>query len=126
MDPVIDELLAQEMVVLTPRSGAFDLERIRTAFAGIGFPFQEDGDPNRYGFCVTAGSRDRFQAARRARPDDPFPFILLVDISADKVTVSPVTYDDEQKALSRQVLEWLVTAYDCDIGNQDGADMRAP
>ncbi len=123
MPTSVDDLLPQEMLTFFPRLGVFDLDAVRAAFAKIGFPFQDDGDPNRYGFTVTAQSRDNMQAARRADPAGTFPMILLVDLAPDKITVSPVSYSDGQAALSRQVLEWLTATYDCFIENELGADI---
>ena len=124
MMPVeMDRLLEQEMLTLTPIDGRFDTDAVAVGLAGIGFPFQDDEKPSRFLICSDEDARQHFHAALRADPLGRYPRVVRVDVRADRLLVWPASYHPALREVSRQVLEWLTTAYDIAIVNEDDVDM---
>ncbi len=116
-------LLEQDVLTFTPRAGEFDMDALAAGLAAIGSSFRDETRPERFVLTPDIATRDALRDARRADPASPFPFMVNVEAHPDQVLVWPATYLPELKALSRQLIEWLTTAYECDIENDDGTDM---
>ena len=123
MTASIDTMLAQEALSFTPREGQFDLKAVAAGIAGIGFSFQDAARPERFVISADAASRDAFRAARKADPDGPFPLVVNVEARPDELLVWPATYDPKLRELSRQVVEWIVATWQCDVANEFGTDL---
>lgn len=124
MTASMETMLAQEALSFTPRSGSFDLAKLAAGIARIGFSFQDEARPERFVITSDAESRDAFRAARKENPEGPFPLVVNVEARPDEIMVWPAVYDPELKDLSRQVVEWILATWRCDVANEFGTDLE--
>jgi len=125
MTPRVEALLLEDVLTFKPVAGTFDVDRIAEAIGGIGFSFRDKTYTPRFVISATAASRDAYQARRLADPGGAFPRVLLVDVTAESVTVMPAAHEDSLRAVSAQFLEWFIAHRDCTIENENGADLTA-
>jgi len=118
----MEDLLRQDLLVFRPRTGVFDTEAVAAHIAGLGFSFRDAADPTRFVVTADAAARDDFQAARLADPDSSFPYVLLIEVTPERIAVSPSAFEDEE-TLTRDFLTWLMGRYACDIFNEEGTDL---
>jgi hypothetical protein len=116
----MEELIDQEMLVVSPVAGAFDVKEIAARIAATGFSFRDATEPSRFVISSDAASRDRFLARRRADPERGFPRTLMVDARPDAVLVWPVAGFAPLRALSEDFLAWLTTTHECRVESDDG------
>ena len=126
MIPNIEELLAEENLTFTLKSGTFDVELIAAAIAGIGYPYRDELNPSCFAIFSAPKWRDDCRARRLADPSSTFPYVLLVADKPHSVRVYPVSSQEDLRVLSVQFLEWMLSHYTCRIENEFGTDMTAP
>jgi hypothetical protein len=118
----MDELLKQECLVFTPITGSFDTEALAAWIGGLGFSFRDEAEPAMFVVSPDAESRDLFQQRRRADPESDFPYMLLVELDPDQITVWPSPLEDLEP-LQRQLVERLLAARPCRIESEYGKDL---
>ena len=121
---LVDTLLDEEFLEFTPKTGGFDMEAVVKEIAELGFSFRDEADPER--FVVTADEelRDEFQRRRREDPESPFPYVLLIRVTRERIVVSPSTFEDE-KPMTRRFVEWMLATYPCHVRNEYGLPLDA-
>ena len=64
----------------------------------------------------------RFAAARAADPKISMPFVCVVDIDPERVSVSQLCAAPEM-ALAKQFVTWLLSRYRCTVTDDEGNDL---
>ncbi len=120
----VEDLLEQESLSFHRTSGVFEISKIESKIAGLGFSFRDKTNPSHFVICADAGSCEAFKARREAHPEAGFPYVLLVEAHPDEVLVCPVSDSPGLRKLSREFIQWMLDTYDnCQIVNDDGGDM---
>lgn len=123
MTLAMDDLLAEDMLTFTPRSGSIEIDKVAGAIAGIGFPYRDEADPSVFALFSDEAGRTACRDARRADPASPFPFVPLITVRPEVVVLYQQTEQSDLLALSAQFITWLTGAYDCRIKNEFNVDM---
>lgn len=118
-----DVMLDQVMVVFQPIEGTYDLAVVAGFVEKLGFAFRDEADPSTFVVSSDAESRDTFQARRRADPSGLFPRVLRVVATPGEILVFPAAYAPGLRALSQQVLEWLVETFRSRVTGEFGDDL---
>ena len=107
------------MIHLEPLSDAFSLPLIEARLAQFPFAFRDAKKPNIYMLC---GSADVMAWAQDERSkSDEFPYVGLVDLDPGHITIRQLC-NEEELAVVRQFVQWLVDEYPCTIEDDDGND----
>lgn len=118
----MEALLAEEFLAFTPLSGTFDVAAVEREIARLGFWFRDEADPTRFVVTNDQELRDEFQRRRREDPDSPFPYVLLIRLTPERIVVTPSTFNDE-KPMTRAFVTWLLATYPSRISNYYGLDL---
>ena len=107
------------MIHLEPLSGAFARPAVEARLAQFPHAFRDAKKPNVYLLCGSAEVQ-AWAKNERARSDE-FPYVGLVDLEPGHITVRQLC-NEEELAVVRQFVQWLVDEYRCKIEDDDGND----
>jgi hypothetical protein len=121
-DPILLALLDEEELHCLPQSGQFDTNAVANRIATLGFSFQDQTDPTMFVVAASAGARDAFQEARHTNPDGGFPYVPLIKVTPDQITLVPIN-DEDYADLSADFLAWLLATQPCRLYNDEGTNL---
>ncbi len=118
----MDQLLDEEELYFKPVSGVFDVEQIAARIATLGYSFRDHIDPTTFVICQDEESRQEFQSRRHLDPPEGFPYVLLIEVRPDQVTMyqMPGTPYDE---LAREFIAWLSQQQPLQVTNDSDTDL---
>jgi hypothetical protein len=118
----VDQLFRYDELYFWPAEGKFDVAKVGAAIRAIGFTFQDEADPAMFVVCPDEECRQKFSASRRANPKAGFPYMLLIDVRADRIRLNqfagPAFYD-----YSRQFMTWLKENYAIRVTDESENDL---
>jgi hypothetical protein len=120
----MDELLNQQELYFTPRSGLFDVERVAEAILSIGLSVRDEFVPSLFLLFLDEESRDVQLLRRRNNPKAPLPYVLLIQVEPDEICVNQFA-GREHAEQSRTFLTWLAKNSACRLRNEEGTDLTA-
>jgi hypothetical protein len=126
MNPTIDQLLDESVLVFAPRTGKFDVDAVAAKIGSLGFAYRDERVPARFAVFSDEAARDACRDAMRADPAVTFPYVLRISVRPEVMSVWPESDQEDLRDLSARYLEWLTGAYDCRISNEFGTDMTDP
>lgn len=121
-DARLEALVAEPMLVLTPRKGGFDAAQVEAAVAALGLHFRDPVDQAIHVLSTDQALLTEFEARRRADPEARLPPTLLISVQPGQVAVARSAFE-EDLPMARQFLGWLTGAYKCRIVNEDGNEV---
>ena len=119
------ELLSQQELHFRPLSGHFDVEQIGAAVLAIEHALRDEFVPSLFLMFLDAEDRERHRAARHADPRAPLPYVLLIDVKPDALSVNQFA-GPEHDGQTRPFLAWLARHHPrCEVRNEEGSDLGA-
>ena len=109
---------ASELFRFRPARGTFDTKAVAAKILSMG---SAAPDPLEPGVFLVTTSPEVLQYAldaRRQRPRE-FPYIVVVRVAPGEVSV-PTQLDEEHLRLARQLMEWILASYDCQVADEYG------
>lgn len=115
--------LQDETLRFFPLSGTFDEACLGSRILLLGHTFRDEADPRTYVVAETTEGRDAYAAQRHAYPDEGFPYTLLVEVTPERVLLTP-PLEDGLRPMWEQVTGWLLET-PCRVLNEFGTDLTA-
>jgi hypothetical protein len=120
----MDQLLAQEELHITPLGAPFDVEQVGQLILAIPYAWRDEVLPSMYLLFLDEATRDERVARRRADPAARLPYVLLVDVEANKIVVNQYAGPAHNEQ-SRRFLTELAAQHRCQVVNAMGRDLSA-
>ncbi len=111
-----------EILFLEPRSGAFDVAEVSRFAAGLGHAVEDAARRNRFAIFADPAEASHFAAARAADLKGQLPYVCLITVEPERVTVSQLC-EAAELAFAKQFVKWLLSRYRCSVSDDGGDDL---
>ena len=111
-----------ETLFLAPQTGAFDVTEIARFVSGLGYAVEDSSKRNRFAVFADQDESTRFVAKRVADPKITLPYVCVIEIAPDCVTVSQLC-EAAELAFAKQFVAWLLSRYRCTVSDDEGDDL---
>ena len=111
-----------DLLIFRPLQGSFDVAQVNDYLSRLGYSVR---DPIRSELTIvasTAETRDYAIKLRTAVPPGNLPYLLLVSVAPDEVTVDQMTKQAELE-LANQFTTWLSQHYACSVRDDYDHDL---
>ena len=105
-----------------PVQGEFDVAQVNDYLAGLGYSLR---DPIRQDITIVASTlegREYALALRSRNPPANLPYLLLVSVKPEQITVDQLTGKEELE-LARKFVGWLTENYNCHVRDDYDHDL---
>ena len=105
-----------------PLEGEFDVTQVNDYLSKLGYSVR---DPVREDLTIvasTAEARDYALSLRTRHPPANLPYLVLVSVKPNEISVDQMTNEKELK-LAQQFTQWLSEQYRCQVEDDYGHDL---
>ena len=111
-----------ETLFLAPRTDVFDVTEIARFVSGLGYAVEDPARRNRFAIFADQDESARFAANRVADPKSSLPYVCVIEVAPDCVTVYQLCEAAELE-FAKQFVKWLLSRYRCTVSDDEGDDL---